>query len=145
MAKKSIEDILMESLDHPLTASEQLQLDQALAEDKTLRKQLDQFTKVREAMRRKRETSFGPFFGHRVVHKIQNLRMEIDHQIIFFFKKYQLAALGILVALIAINAIFAEDLTVQSIFGVEQTNSSSTTNETDSISFDFYKDLNEQL
>lgn len=144
MAKKSIEDLLIESLDQSLNEQEKLQLDQTLTQDRDLRKQLNQYSKIRELVRRKRETSFGPFFGHRVVNRIQSLRMEIDHQIIFFFKKYQLAALGVLVALIAINAIFAEDLTVQSLFGVEE-NINGTINEADSISFDFYKDLNEQL
>ena len=69
--------------------------------------------------------------------------MEIDHHIIFFFKKYQLVAVGILVAIIAFNAIFADDLSVKSVFGLEETNS--VINEADSISYDFYKDLNEQL
>mgnify|MGYP001574534260 CR=1 FL=1 len=142
MAKKDMDDILIRSLDESLNEQEKLQLDRALAEDRDLRVQLGQYSKIREMVRRKREASFGPFFGHRVVNKIQNLRTQIDHQIIFFFKKYQLAALGILVALIAVNAIFAEDLTVQSLFGVEETN---TTNEADSISFDFYKDFNDQL
>ena len=144
MAKKSIEELLIESLDQPLAGAEKQQLDDALAQDKDLRRQSDQYAKVREAMRRKRETSFGPYFGHRVVNRIQSLRTEIDHQIVFFFKKYQLAVLGLLVALIAVNAIFAEDLTVRSLFGVEQDNST-ITNEADSLSFDFYKDLNEQL
>jgi len=144
MAKKSIEDILIESLDQSLSEQERLQLDQTLAQDRDLRKQLDQYSKMRDVMRRKRETSFGPFFGHRVVNRIQNLSTQIDHQIVFFFKKYQLAVLGVVVALIALNAIFAEDLTVQSLFGIQQ-NKSSITNEVDSLSFDFYKDLNEQL
>ena len=144
MAQKSIEDLLLESLDQSLSDQDKLLLERGLEDDRELRKHLTQYSKIRELMRRKRETSFGPFFSNRIVNKIQNMRMEIDHQIIFFFKKYQLAALGVLVALIAINAIFAEDLTVQSLFGVEQ-NNSSVTNEADSISFDFYKDLNEQL
>lgn len=96
-------------------------------------------------MRRKRETSFGPYFGVRVVNRIQNLRKEIDHQIIFFFKKYQLAALGILIAIVAVNIISADDITIQSVLGIDEKNVNTVVNEADSITFDFYKTLNEQL
>jgi hypothetical protein len=142
---KSIEEILLASLDDALNEEDQRRLTEALAADKDLRKQHELDVKIREVMRRKRETSFGPYFGVRVVNRIQNLRKEIDYQIMFFFKKYQLAALGILIAIVAVNVISAEDITVQSVFGLEEKNVKNIVNEADSITFDFYKTLNEQL
>lgn|GEM_PF-970805 len=145
MAKKSIEDILIESLDQPVHEGEKQQLDQRLALDKDVRKQHDQYLKIREMMRRKRETSFGPYFSVRVATRIQNMRKEIDHQILFFFKKYQLAALGILIAIVAVNIISAKDISVQSVLGIDEKNINNVVNDADSITFDFYKTLNEQL
>ena len=83
-------------------------------------------------------STFGPYFAQKVILRIQNLRVEIDQQIVFFFKKYQLAALGVVIALLAVNVIFADTLDLPSVLGVEETAAPA---DDDLLSFDFYENL----
>ena len=83
--------------------------------------------------------------------RIQGMRIEIDKQIIFFFKKFQLAAAGVLVALFAVNVIFSDQLNVDSIFGIQDSvatvdqsmteNQDAASNDLETVSFDFFDNL----
>ena len=89
-----------------------------------MKKYSQQYEKLREVLLRQEPDSFGPFFAERIVNKIKNLRKEIDYQIFFFFKKYQLAAVGVVIALIVLNIIFSDQLTLKSVLGFEDQTSS---------------------
>jgi hypothetical protein len=61
--------------------------------------------------------------GDHLYQKEKNLKSEFDYQIFSFFKKYQLAALGIVVALVVFNLLQSEQLSIASFFGFEDTTS----------------------
>ena len=105
----------------------------ALRSDDTLTASLKRYDIIREVSIRKKPATFGPYFARKVVARITNVGIQIDHQIFAYFKKYQLVALGIVMALLALNAVFADQLNLQSILGLEDT--STTTEEI--VSFDF--------
>jgi len=64
--------------------------------------------------------SFGPFFAERIMNMIKQRTQEIDYLIFFFFKKYQVVLLGVLVALLVSNMLLTDQLTLKGILGVEQ-------------------------
>ncbi len=51
---------------------------------------------------------------------IKQRTQEIDYLIFFFFKKYQVVLLGVLVALLVSNMLLTDQLTLKGILGVEQ-------------------------
>ena len=102
---------------------------------------LSHYKKIREVLLRNTPTTFGPYFSKKVIAKIQNVGIQIDRQILAFFKKYQLAAVGIVIALLALNAVFANQLNLQSLFGLENT----TIQTEEIVSFDFNEILNNDL
>jgi len=67
----------------------------------------------------------------------------IDRQIFSFFKKFQLAALGVIVGLLILNVIFTEQVSLTTVFGLDRTVTPAA-EETD-VPFDFFKTLNENL
>ncbi len=141
MTPKEIEDLYIRSFDEPMNAEEKEQLLKAMKAHPGVATDLSRYKTIRELAVRKTPATYGPFFARKVVTKIQNVGIQIDRQIIAFFKKYQLAAVGIVIALLALNVIFADQLNLQSVFGLEDT-----TNTADEIvSFDFYETLNNDL
>lgn len=132
------EDLIIKSLDAKLTSEERTLLMQLLESDHETKKLSLQYEKLRGMLLRPEPDSFGPFFAERIVNKIKNLKKEIDYQIFFFFKKYQLAAVGVVIALIVLNIIFSDQLTVKSVLGLEDQNNSSS----DLVEHvDFYSEL----
>ncbi len=130
------EDLFLQSLDGDLS-EEQRQILLAMENDSRFKKRTDQFIKVRSMLARKEEDSFGPFFAERIINRIKSMKKEIDYQLLFFFKKYQLVAVGAVVALLALNIIFSDQLTVKSVLGFED-------EQTDNIvTIDLYQDLTE--
>ncbi len=97
------EDLFLQSLDQKISEEQKMKLAEAMNTDRLLRKNTDQFVKLRAELLRKEEESFGPFFAERIINKIRSLKKEIDYQIFLFFRKYQLAAIGIVVALVVLN------------------------------------------
>ncbi len=141
MTPQQIEDLYIRSFDEPMNAEEKELLLKALKENSGTATDLAKYKKVRELLLRKTPTTFGPYFSRKIVAKIQNVGIQIDRQIIAFFKKYQLAMVGVVIALLALNAVFADQLNLQSLFGLEDT----TTQTEEIVSFDFNEILNTDL
>jgi hypothetical protein len=139
MTPEIIEDLFIRSFDEPLNNQEKEELVKGLHTYSGLATDLSTYRRIREAIRRNNAASFRSNFAQRVMNRIENLRVEIDLQIGFFFKKYQLAALGVLIALFAFSAVFSDQLSLKSILGIEE----NTTDEI--IQFDLYKTFNEDL
>ena len=119
MNTNEIEDLFLRSLDQTLSDAEKEQLVNALRTNQGLARDVSQYKSIRESILRSKPATFGPYFAQKVITKIQNLRVEIDKQIVFFFRKYQLAALGVFIALLAINVIFSDQVDVPSVLGIK--------------------------
>lgn len=139
MKPEEIEDLFIRSLDTALPEKAKSDLNQELSGNDTLAGELSRYALLRETILRKEAASFGPYFAQKVITKIQNLGVEIDRQIGHFFKKYQLAAIGVLIALLAVNAVFSDQINIYSVFGMENDPS------TELVTFDFYQNLNDAL
>ena len=120
MNTNEIEDLFLRSLDQTLSDAEKEQLVNALRTNQGLARDVSQYKSIRESILRSKPATFGPYFAQKVITKIQNLRVEIDKQIVFFFRKYQLAALGVFIALLAINVIFSDQVDVPSVLGIKE-------------------------
>jgi hypothetical protein len=131
------EDLFLQSLDQKMSEEQKMKLAEAMNTDRLLRMNADQFVKLRAELLRKEEESFGPFFAERIINKIISLKKEIDYQIFFFFRKYQLAAIGIVVALVVLNIVLSDQLTVKSVLGFEEEQAS------DMVTIDLYQNLTE--
>ncbi len=131
------EDLFLQSLDGKISEQQKTKLAEAMNADRDLRKNAGQFVKLRAELLRKEEESFGPFFAERIINQIKSLKKEIDYQIFFFFKKYQLAAIGVVVALVVLNIVLSDNLTVKSVLGFEDEQAS------DIVTIDLYQNLTE--
>ena len=141
MTTQEIEDLYVRSFDDPMNSEEKELLLKTLRTNTRLATDISQHKKIREVLLRKEPATFGPYFAKKVIAKIQNVGIQIDRQILAFFKKYQLAAVGVVIALLALNAVFADQLNLQSLFGLENTSNTAD----DIVSFDFYETLNTDL
>ncbi len=141
MNLQELEDLYIRSLDVPLRTEEKELMERELQRDPGLAKVLEQHSTIRMLIRAKETATFGPYFAAKVIHKIQNTGHVIDQQIFSFFKKFQLAAVGVIMALIVLNIIFAEQPSIPSILGLETT----VTTEEEIFSFDFLETLNDSL
>lgn len=139
MKREKIEDLFLKSLDENISDAERKDLSGAMEADEQLAKDMSGYLIMREEVRRKIPATFGPYFASRVLAKIQNMKIEIDKQIMFFFRRYQLAALGVLVALLTINIVFSDQLNLPSVLGLTDDN----TADEELVSFDFYNHFNE--
>ena len=141
MTVQEIEDLYIRSFDETMSSGEKDKLLNALRANPGLATELSEYKKIRNVSLRRNPASFGPYFAVKLVAKIQNVGIQIDRQIFAFFKKFQLAAVGVVIALLALNVIFADELNLESLFGLED--SLNTTEEI--VSFDFYEMLNNDL
>ena len=131
------EDLFLQSLDGKITEEQKATLAGAMNSDRSLKRNADQFVHLRAKLFRKKEESFGPFFAERIINKIKSLKKEIDYQIFFFFRKYQLAAIGVVVALVVLNIVLSDQLTVKSVLGFEDEQAR------DLVTIDLYQNLTE--
>jgi hypothetical protein len=131
------DDLFLQSLDGKISEEQKTKLADAMNNDRHLKKKADQFVALRMKLSRKEEDSFGPFFAERIISRIISLKKEIDYQIFFFFKKYQLAAIGIVVALVVLNIVLSDQLTVKSVLGFEDEQVD------DMVTIDLYQHLTE--
>ncbi len=129
------EELLLKSFDVTISARDREELSTHLQHDPILRRQSDQYMKIRELMLRPEPDSFGPFFAERIMHQLKQRVNEIDYLIFFFFRKYQVLVLGVLVALLITNLLLTDQLTLKSLFGIEQEATE------DILSIDLYKNL----
>jgi hypothetical protein len=114
------EELLLRSWDGQVSARERETLASVLQNNPAIRQQSDQYQKIRAMLLRTEPDSFGPFFAERIMNMIRQRTQEIDYLIFFFFKKYQVVLLGVLVALLVSNMLLTDQLTVKGILGVEQ-------------------------
>jgi hypothetical protein len=141
MIPEKIEDLYVRSLDMSLNPSETAKLTEWLTENSALASKLSGYNSIRETLARKNSETFGPFFVTRLLAQIENGRVIVEREIFSFFKKYQLLAAGIVVALLILNTVLSENMTVDSIFGLDSQN----TVVDEIVSFDFYETLNNDL
>lgn len=130
------EKLLLRQLDAPLDGTEAERLSRLLREDQALQAQQRAYLAVREQLARKAPETFGQFFADRVIRQLKKRTEEIDYLILFFFRKYQVVALGIFVALLTANLFLTDQFSVASVFGLEQETIE------DFISIDLYENLN---
>ena len=130
-------DLFLQSLDGKISEEQKTKLTEVMNTDRILKKNADQFLKLRMNLSRKEQDSFGPFFAERIINRIKSLKKEIDYQIFFFFKKYQLAAIGIVVALVVLNIVLSDSLTLKSVLGFEDEKVD------DIVTIDLYQNLTE--
>lgn len=142
MSTPEIEKLYLKSLDTALSQKEQEALDKALADGGQLLNDLQHYQQIRNVLRSTESKTFGPYFATRLMYKIQNTGVVIDREIFSFFRKFQLAAVGIVIALIALNIFYSEGNLLSAI-GLEST--TPTTSESDIVSFDYSELLNENL
>jgi hypothetical protein len=114
------ESLLLQSLDAPVSPADQLVLTTAMQDDFVLRRNYDQYLRIREALKRKEPDSFGPFFAERVMHVIGQRKQEFEYVVLFFFKKYQLLVVGIVVALLIANLMLSDQFSLPGIFGLKK-------------------------
>lgn len=121
MKTDEFEWMYLQSLDGQISDGQRSRLNEMLAGNRLYQHKVNQFTALRTLVMQREESSFGPFFAERITNHLKNLKSEIDYQIFSFFKKYQLAALGIVVALVVFNLLQSEQLSIASFFGFEDT------------------------
>jgi hypothetical protein len=131
------EEILLKSLDGPVSASERDLLAEGIQTDITLRRHSDHYRKIREMLHRPTPDSFGPFFPERIINAIQNRKKEVEYLILFFFKKYQVLVMGVIVALVIANLLLSGEISVAALFGLEKESTE------DIFSIDVYENLTE--
>lgn len=141
MTQDEIEDLFLRSLDNPLSDDEKNKLKKAIETKMLPGEDVMRYNNIRSSLHRESPATFGPYFAQKVITKIQGMRAEIDQQIVFFFKKYQLAALGVFVVLLSVNIIFSDEINIPAILGIEETVVADTP-EDDIEEFDFLEALN---
>ena len=117
---EEFEDLFLKSLDGSLSDRDKEILSTSIQKDARLEKTSNQYLQVRQLLHRQEDDSFGPFFAERIINHIRTVKSQIDYQIFFFFKKYQLAVVGIIIALVAINIVLSDKLSVKSVLGLEE-------------------------
>lgn len=114
------EELLLRSWDGSVSAGERQTLAEVMQNNPAMRQQSDQYQKIRTMLLRTEPDSFGPFFAERIMNMIKQRTQEIDYLIFFFFKKYQVLLVGVLVALLVSNMLLTDQLTVKGILGLDQ-------------------------
>src|SRR5690348_9220575 len=109
MKPEELEAIFIRSLDAPLSTKELDEFLAALKQHPLLAKELEEHNSIREILKAKEPATFGPYFASKLMTKIQNTGVVIDRQLFSFFKKFQLAAMGVVVALLVLDVVFANE------------------------------------
>jgi hypothetical protein len=141
MNAEELEDLFIKSLDTSLSEKEQDCLSKELQTNTGLSTQINQHSKLRALLSAKERASFGPYFAGKLINRIQSTGVIIDRQLFDFFSKFQLAAIGVIIALLAVNLVLSKDNSLSSIMGIE----SSVEAQEEINSFDFYHTLNNDL
>src|SRR5689334_9356016 len=136
MNKQETEDLYILSLDQKLAPADEERLLRALKEHPDWARSLLQHKTAREFLRASSPATFGPYFTAKLIHKIQNTGVVIDRQLFGMFKKFQLAAVGVVVALLILNVALAEQGSWKSVLGIEEDTSTPLEQQ---VPFDFYE------
>lgn len=123
---KKILKLLYRSFDDDLDAKEQKQLAEALENSEELRKEKEQIEAQRQAISNSAAQSFKPFFAERMMSRIQALG-EKENILETFYETlkaafWRFAATGavIMIALISINLVIGESLSMDEAFYVSE-------------------------
>lgn len=135
MENKNIEDLLLNSFDNRITHSEQEMLKQELSNNNEVKKMNNHFLQIRELLPNKEESTFGFFFAERVINKIKVLHDDVEYQLFSLVKRFRLLALGLIIALLSINIVLADGLSIKSILGLEDDTI------TELVQIDLYKEI----
>ncbi len=135
MENKNIEDLLLNSFDKKITLTEEEVLKQGLSNNSEAKKMNNHFLQIRELLANKEESTFGFFFAERVINKIKVLQDDVEYQLFSLVKRFRLLALGLIIALLSINIVLADGLSVKSILGLEDDTI------TELVQIDLYKEI----
>src|SRR3954465_2457275 len=102
MKTNELEELYLRSLDQSLSAAEQSALDEARRSYPEFDADAVKYKNIRETMRRTEDATFSPYFAQKVIDKLQTVKVGIDRQIMIFFKRYQLAAFGLMILLLTV-------------------------------------------
>jgi hypothetical protein len=145
MKINELEELYLRSLDQKLNDAEQSALDAAMRAYPEFAVDAAKYKSIRDVVSRTEDATFGPYFAQKVIDKLQTVKIGIDRQIMIFFKRYQLAAFGLMLLLLTLNALSAEKLDFASVLGYEENAILETPpapDEDDLLSFDLYENLN---
>ena len=123
---KKILKLLYRSFDDDLSEKEQKQLAEALENSEELRREKEQIKAQRQAVSDSGAQSFKPFFAERVMSRIQAMGEEENTLEAFYetlwavFRRFAVAAAVILIALITINLIIGESLSMDEAFYISE-------------------------
>ncbi|CAN5488865.1 hypothetical protein BH10BAC4_BH10BAC4_25070 [soil metagenome] len=134
--KKKLEDLYILSLDEKLNTADEEWFLKELKEHPDWVRSLATHKKVRELVRARSQATFGPNFITKLFYKIQNTGIVVDRQIFGMFKKFQLAALGVIVALLILNMMLSEDSSWKTVLGIDN---AAPPIQADDASFDFFE------
>jgi len=140
MNKMDIEKLYLKSLDSLLSEEENRTLEIEFARNSMLKTELLQYNEMRRVLQAKEPATFGPYFATKLIYKIQNTGLAIDREIFWFFKKFQLAAIGVVVTLLLLNIFFSGG-DLMAALGLD----ASATSQTDIVSFDYSELFNDDL
>jgi hypothetical protein len=142
MDHKEFEQLYIRSLDETLTTTESQELNYALREDSDCTQIARAHDSVREKMRRKQQATFGSEFASNVMKALQQGISSFDHEMASIFKKIHLLAAGVIIGLLVINIVYADELSVQSVLAFDYFNSPATASEGEDIVLDLSEFIN---
>ena len=139
MNKKEAEDLYIRSLDKTLEPDEAVSLKEASEQNLSWVWEFEQHDLIRRSLNAG-DATFGPWFAAKVINKLQQAGSTIDSFLFGLFKKFQLAAIGIVVALLILNLVLSDDRSLTSVFGLQ--NETSPVADETIVPFDFSETLN---
>ena len=123
--EKTIKDLLIRSLDGPVTERERRKLDKALARSAPLRAELKQLMRLREGLSKSRY-SFKPFFADRVMAHIQPGGQfaapvhDFFDALFYSFRRVAFAGAVLLVLLVSYHVIENKSLSFEGLLGFQE-------------------------
>lgn len=138
MKPEEIEDLIIRTLDAPLSKEEKMTLEEGLIKFPALRNEQFVHDKIRETILRQKAASFGKSFAEKLISRMENSGVVVEKLIFSFFRKYQLLVAGVIVGLLILNTVFSQQITLDSILGLDNNNVPAD----EIISFDFNQFIN---
>lgn len=142
MKPEELEELYIRSLDTTLTPIEKDLLRNGMATHPGLATLLHQHQDVRQKMRAPSRATFGTSFADKVTQTIADSNIVVERLVFTIFKKYQLVAAGILVALLILNVSVMENFSLPVLFGLE---SDVAADSTDTLILDLYTNITSDL
>jgi anti-sigma factor RsiW len=115
---RSFYNLLLRSLDSPLTDDERRALDAALASSEELRSAEKNLAAMRSAIRSAGEGGFKPFFVERVTERLRRPQESVDDYFVSVFRTLAAGAAVLVILLSAYNISQTNAVSVESAFGI---------------------------